>query len=60
MINCIDKNKKVNIKFKTRRKSPLTTVNRQKPQNLIANRQNRQKLTASRQSYTPIETLWNC
>ena len=57
MINCIDKNKKVNINFNSKRNLLVITINCQKPQNLTVNRQN---LTVNRQTYTPIETSNIC
>ena len=55
MINCLDKNKKVNINFNSWKKSPLD--NRQPSKALKFNRQNWQNLTVNRQGYTHIETL---
>ena len=58
MINCIDKNKKVNINIKSWKKIPLDKRQPSKALKCNRLRQYQQNLTVNRQSYTPIETLF--
>ena len=57
MINCIDKNKKVNINFNSWKKSHLDNRQPSKARKFNHQPSKSENLTVNRQSYTPIETL---